>query len=209
MAGDKDENAKNNDGNVADVKDNAPKGKEELIPKKEYDETRDKMMRLAAEFDNYKKRSLNDVANAKNIGKAEMLKKMMPVIDEFELAIMSLNKSSDENLSNGVKMVYANLIDTLKSEGLEEVEANGKYDPYKSEIIMVKETSDMPPGSVIEVIKKGYTMNGILIRPASVIIAKEPQAEQAETAKKDRADRKSGSENPHGNDKENGKETAE
>ncbi|MEM0154748.1 MAG: nucleotide exchange factor GrpE [Methanothrix sp.] len=149
---------------------------EEHVPKSEYEAIKERMLRLAAEFDNYKKRSASDVANAKNIGKAEMLKRMLPVLDEFELAMISSAQSQDENLSKGVKMVYANMMDALKAEGLSELEPNGKYDPYTDEIIMVKET-DKEPGTVLEVLKKGYKMNGILVRPASVIISKGPRSE--------------------------------
>jgi molecular chaperone GrpE len=147
----------------------------EVVPRAEYEELKERTLRLAAEFDNYKKRSASDVANAKNVGKAEMLKRMLPVLDEFELAMISSAKSQDENLSKGVKMVYANMMDALRAEGLSELEPNGKYDPYTDEIIMARET-DKEPGTVLEVLKKGYKMNGILVRPASVIISKEPQS---------------------------------
>lgn len=157
-----------------DAGNSSTKGKD-AVTKAEYDELKERMLRLAAEFDNYKKRSAAEVANAKNVGKAEMLKRMLPVLDEFELAMISSAKSQDENLSKGVKMVYANMMDALRAEGLSELEPNGKYDPYTDEIIMARET-DKEPGTVLEVLKKGYKMNGILVRPASVIISKEPEA---------------------------------
>lgn len=153
----------------------ADKKPADTVPKSEYDELKERVLRLAAEFDNYKKRSTSDLENAKNVGKAEILKRIMPVIDEFELAMISSSGSSDENLSKGIKMVYANLMDSLKAEGLREVEAKGKYDPYTNEIMMARDSPKDDPGTVLEVLKKGYKINGILVRPAAVIIAKEPQ----------------------------------
>ena len=177
-----DEKNGNGNGKIPEKNGDRSQGKEReaamasAVPKSEYEELKERMLRMAAEFDNYKKRSAADVANAKNVGKAEMLKRMLPVLDEFELAMISSAKSQDENLSKGVKMVYANMMGALKAEGLSELEPSGKYDPYTDEIIMAKET-DKEPGTVLEVLKKGYKMNGILVRPASVIISKEPQGE--------------------------------
>ena len=173
-----DEKNGNGNGKIPEKNGDRPQGKEreaatgEAVSKSEYEELKERVLRLAAEFDNYKKRSAAEVANAKNVGKAEMLKRMLPVIDEFELAMISSAKSPDENLSKGVKMVYANMMDALRAEGLSELEPSGKYNPYTDEIIMAKET-DKDPGTVLEVLKKGYKMNGILVRPASVIISKE------------------------------------
>ncbi|OJI07515.1 HSP-70 cofactor [Candidatus Micrarchaeum sp.] len=185
-----DEKNSNGNGKIPEKNGDRSQGKEpeaamnNVVSKSEYEELKERVLRMAAEFDNYKKRSAADVANAKNVGKAEMLKRMLPVLDEFELAMISSAKSQDENLSKGVKMVYANLMDALKAEGLSELEPSGKYDPYTDEIIMAKET-DKDPGTVLEVLKKGYKMNGILVRPASVIISKEPNGAQKDTGNKD------------------------
>jgi molecular chaperone GrpE len=156
---------------------------EEEKPKQEED-YKEKMLRLAAEFDNYKKRVRNDVENAKGMGKAEMLKKLLPVLDEFELAIMSANENADKNLVKGIEMVYSNFMDTLKKEGLSEMKVNGIFDPYKHEIIMTKEESKKKPGTILEVIKKGYMFGDIVLRPASVIIAKEKEPNENETENK-------------------------
>jgi len=168
-AGDKNEKSANSKSESAN---NKPS---DTVTKSEYEELKERMLRLAAEFDNYKKRSASDLENAKNVGKAEILKRIMPVLDEFELAMISSSRSSDENLSKGIKMVYANLMDSLRAEGLQEVETKGKYDPYYDEIMMSKESAKDEPGTVLEVLKKGYKIKGILIRPAAVIIAKEPE----------------------------------
>ncbi len=139
---------------------------------------KERMLRLAAEFDNYKKRVKSDMEKAQVIGKAEILKNMLPVLDEFELAMLSVSASQDKNLAKGVEMVYSNFIDSLEREGLTEIGTDGVFDPYKHEIVVSKTESSKKPGTILEVVKKGYTFNGIMLRPASVIIAKETENEE-------------------------------
>lgn len=151
-----------------------PKDKSETKLKEakisEYDELKDRMLRLAAEFDNYKRRVKADIENAKTVGKAEMLKDILPVLDEFELAFSAVGKSSEENFSKGFELVYSNFKDCLKKEGLDEIDTDGVYDPYKHDILMTK-TSDKKDGTILQTVKKGYMFNGMLLRPAAVIIS--------------------------------------
>ena len=159
------------------------KGEDKLVSEKEYLELKDRLLRLAAEFDNYKKRAAKENENAKLLGKAELMRKLLPTLDEFELA---LSVSSKENKEiKGFEMIFSNLLDALKSEGLEVIEANGRYDPYKHEIILAKE-SDKEEGSILEVVRKGYMLNGILLRPATVIVAKAKSQTGGETEDKDK-----------------------
>ena len=145
----------------------------------EASEMKERMLRLAAEFDNYKKRSRKELEAAEDSGKARLAKSLLPIIDEFELAVMAMNGSKD-SMAKGMEMLYSNLLDTLKKAGLSEIEAKGVFDPYKHEIVLVRE-SEEKEGTILEVVKKGYMFNGIMIRPSSVIISKpkgaEPEAE--------------------------------
>ncbi len=165
---------------MTDKKEEEEEKMEEKQPeeKKEEDNYKERMLRLAAEFDNYKKRVKNDVENAKGIGKAELLKKLLPILDEFELAVMSANSNDDKNLVKGIEMVYSNLVDALKKEGLSEMKSTGIFDPYKHEILMTKEDQKKKPGTILEVVKKGYMFGDIILRPASVIIAKEVEEKE-------------------------------
>lgn len=135
-----------------------------------YSELKEQTLRLAAEFDNYKKRAKKDFENAERIGKMSIIKTLLPVVDEFELAILALNERGS-NLSKGLEMVYHNFMAVLKREGLKEIEVGERFDPYKHEIVMVKESGDKE-GNIIEVVKKGYMFDNQLLRPAAVIIAK-------------------------------------
>ncbi|MGC8547925.1 MAG: nucleotide exchange factor GrpE [Candidatus Micrarchaeia archaeon] len=137
---------------------------------KEIAELKDRFLRLAAEFDNYKKKVASDIQSAKDIGKAELIAKLLPAIDAFEIAIYSVNGAEQQERDKGFELVFSELYDALKAEGLREIEAKGKYDPYKHEVVLTR-PSDKEEGSVIEVVRKGYMFNGILLRPASVIVS--------------------------------------
>ena len=148
-------------------------------------EMRDRLLRLAAEFDNYKKRVAKEISEAKNFGKAELAAKLLPVLDEFELAMVNADLSTEHG--KGMKIVFSNLLTALKQEGLSEIEGKGTYDPYLQEIMMARQ-SDKPEGEILDTVRKGYKWNGILIRPASVIVSKGQAAaeeEGKETKKKE------------------------
>ncbi|MDE1827749.1 MAG: nucleotide exchange factor GrpE [Candidatus Micrarchaeota archaeon] len=158
---DKKESQKENEQVVEGVAKDAPDESEEL---------KDRLLRLAAEFDNYKKRTGKEIDASKNLGKAELLKKLLPTLDEFELAISSMDSSKNDALK-GMKLVYSNFSDALKAEGLQEMDAKGKADPYRHEVVMAKE-SEEEEGTILEVVRKGYMFKDLMIRPASVIVSK-------------------------------------
>ncbi|MGC8568022.1 MAG: nucleotide exchange factor GrpE [Candidatus Micrarchaeia archaeon] len=149
--------------------------KEETVSKEEYMKLKDSFLRLAAEFDNYKKRTKAEEEYAKKKGIAEVFQELFPILDEFELAIDALSAAPKDNgLSKGVEMLYSNMKEALKRLGLVEIDATGVYDPYKHEIVMTKE-SDKKPGTILEVVKKGYMLENTVLRPCSVIVAKETE----------------------------------
>lgn len=166
--------------------DQQKEGTKQAAPQDSKDkDLKEQLLRLAAEFDNYKKRIRNDVENAKSVGKAELVKGFLPILDEFELALIVVNKTQDKNVARGVEMLYSNFTDMLKKEGLEEISCKGVFDPYRHEIMMTKESKEKD-GTILEVVKKGYTFDRVLLRPASVIVAKAPAlAEPPETGKID------------------------
>ncbi len=140
-------------------------------------ELKDRILRMAAEFDNYKKRVAKDIDNSKEAGRADVISKLLPTVDEFELAINSFDKK-DEHLK-GISLIYSNLMSTLRGFGLREIQADGKFDPYKHETMLVQE-SDEEDGKIVKVVRKGYMLNTIMLRPASVIIAKSKAPQEGE-----------------------------
>lgn len=150
--------------------------KQENQNDKALEELNDRHLRLAAEFDNYKKRTMKDVENSRKSGKAELVLKLLPVLDEFEIAISSIENT---NSKKGIELIFSNFVTALRNEGLSEINAEGIYDPYKHEIIMVAESKEAE-GTIIETVRKGYMFNGIMLRPASVIISKPKNPEEKE-----------------------------
>jgi molecular chaperone GrpE len=140
-------------------------------------ESNEKLLRMAAEFDNYKKRVHRELEEAGTLGKATFVKEMLPMLDEFEFALIAADKSADKNLAKGIEMIYSNLMDVLKRNGLREVKAEGAFDPFRHEIMMVRESKEKE-GTILEVIKKGYEISGRMIRPASVIVSKHEEKKE-------------------------------
>lgn len=142
------------------------------LGEKDLAEMKDRLLRLAAEFDNYRKKTAKDIDSAKTLGKAELIKALLPTLDEFDLAMYALSNSSKNDCNiKGIELVFSNVMCALKNAGLKEIETKGKYDPYKHEIIMTKESSE-PEGMILEIIRKGYIFNDIMLRPSAVIVSK-------------------------------------
>jgi molecular chaperone GrpE len=134
---------------------------------------KERLMRLAAEFDNYKKKVKSETDNAKTFGKAELMKELLPIVDEFEIAMIAVKESGNQPMIKGFELVYSNFMDAMKKSGLSEVKAAGAYDPYRHEIIMTQDEPGRKPGTIISVTKRGYALGDILLRPASVIVARD------------------------------------
>ncbi len=174
MSDDKQENNKQEKVTTTDSDKQQNGAAKQIAPQENKDkDMKEQLLRLAAEFDNYKKRTKNDVDNAKSAGKAELAKSLLPILDEFELALIVVSKTPDKNVARGIEMLYSNFTDLLKKEGLEEVQCKGIFDPYKHEIMMTREGKEKD-GTILEVVKKGYIFDNVLLRPASVIVAKAP-----------------------------------
>ena len=133
----------------------------------------DHLRRLQAEFDNYRKRVLKEQTDAIERAAAPVVQRLLEVLDDFELALMAANdKPEFDRFLHGVELVYAKLADTLKSEGLEQIEAQGKpFDPEQHEALM--QTGEGDHLVVADVLRPGYTLRGRVIRPAGVRVNRE------------------------------------
>lgn len=151
-------------------------------PEEAAEELRDRLLRLAAEFDNYKKRSAKELDAQKVHGEAIVVGRLLPTLDEFELAIKAVDKNDEK--FKGIGMIYANFIAALKALGLKEINADGVYDPHRHEVIMSADSKDAE-GTIIEVVRKGYMLHDIMLRPASVIISKGDEAEPEDKNEKE------------------------
>jgi len=132
-------------------------------------EYRDHLQRLQAEFENYRKRMTRSQERLVDAELQRFVQGLLEVLDEFDLALMAAERQPDfEAFRKGVELVYAKLAETLRSEGLERIEAEGKaFDPNEHEALMQTGEGDGEP-HVAEVFRQGYTLRGTVIRPASV-----------------------------------------
>jgi molecular chaperone GrpE len=136
-------------------------------------EYRDHLQRLQAEFDNYRKRVLKEQTRAVERAAEPLVRRLLEVLDEFELALMAAGDRPDfDRFLHGVELVYAKLVETLKAEGLERIEALGKpFDPAEHEALMQAGEGDGEP-VVADVLRPGYRFRGQVIRPAGVKVTR-------------------------------------
>ena len=135
----------------------------------EADQYREHLQRLQAEFDNYRKRVLREQTSAVELAAQPVLRRLLEVLDDFDLALMHAEDRPDfDRFLHGVELVYAKLIDTLRAEGLERMEVQGKpFDPELHEALMQSGEGDGDP-VVADVLRPGYTLKGRVLRPAGV-----------------------------------------
>jgi molecular chaperone GrpE len=144
------------------------------------DEHWDRLLRTAADFENFKKRAARERYEAAHAAQAALIHKLLPVLDHFEMAqAAAQNAQAPQNamaaLQEGIAMIQQQLKGILAETGLEEVDANGQaFDPMLHEAVSQLETADTPEGRVVQQIRKGYKMRHRLLRPATVVVAKKP-----------------------------------
>ena len=133
----------------------------------------DHLRRLQAEFDNYRKRVLREQTRAVEMASEPLARRLLEVLDEFDLALMAAERKPDfEQFLRGVELVYAKLLDILRAEGLERIDAEGKpFDPEQHEALMQAHEGEGEP-YVADVLRQGYTLKGRVIRPAGVKVAR-------------------------------------
>ncbi|MDE3195017.1 MAG: nucleotide exchange factor GrpE [Acidobacteriota bacterium] len=139
----------------------------------ERDELRDLLLRRTAEFDNFRKRSERDRADYVQYAAVDMVKDLLPILDDFERALKV--ETADAGYAKGVGMIYNRMFDTLKKLGLEPVEAVGKpFDPHLHQAIERVETADAEDQTVLGEFQRGFNFKGRLLRPAMVRVAVKP-----------------------------------
>jgi molecular chaperone GrpE len=137
-------------------------------------EYRDHLLRLQAEFDNFRKRTLREQTGAAERAAEPLVRRLLEVMDEFDLAIMAAERTPDlEQFLRGVELVYAKLQDILQAEGLERIDAVGRpFDPELHEALMHSDGDGDGELVVDDVFRQGYTLRGRVIRPAGVRVTR-------------------------------------
>lgn len=144
------------------------------IARREAAEYLDHLRRLQAEFDNYRKRVLKEQTRAVEMASEPLVLRLLEVLDEFQLALIAAEQKPDfDKFLHGVELVYAKLLDGLKAEGLQRIEAKGRpFDPERHEALMGSGGGD---GDLVvaDVLREGYSLRGRVIRPVGVRVAHE------------------------------------
>ena len=152
------------------------KSKEELLTSFRY---------LQADFENYRKRVDREIRDLEEFSTAGLVRKLIPVLDDLDLAVATASKAQDKGFLEGVKMVQKNLTATLEAEGLQRIEAVGKpFDPSAHEAVEMVQGKDSSQDTVVEEMRKGYAFKGKVLRPSAVKVelaarpAKKEEGEQ-------------------------------
>jgi molecular chaperone GrpE len=136
-------------------------------------EFKDKWLRSVAEFENYRKRSAKEWELLKQQSKTEVILEVLNSLDDFERAFAVVGDQADSEFVRGIRLIYNNLLQVLQKFGVVEIDAlHQPFDPNRHMAIGQVETTEVASGHVVEVAEKGYAINGVVIRPARVIVAK-------------------------------------
>ena len=149
---------------------------------KEKDELFEKLQRVSADYANYQKRIPKQLSDSITYQKEQLIKTLLPILDNFEHTLQNAHSAGNvEDVVKGVRIVYDQMLDILKSHEVEQLQAAGeKFDPSMHEAMMQRPEPDKEEGIVLEVFQKGYKLNGRILRPSKVIVNKLP-AEQSKS----------------------------
>ncbi|TQS74590.1 nucleotide exchange factor GrpE [Ornithinibacillus gellani] len=139
----------------------------------EKQEVFDRYVRLQAEFDNFKKRTQKEKEADRKYKSQDLIQEILPALDNFERALQVELTEENASYAEGMSMVHRQLIDALKSEGVEEIETVGKpFDPNVHHAVMQVEEADVESNHIVEAFQKGYMLKDRVIRPAMVKVNK-------------------------------------
>ena len=145
--------------------------------REEAEENLNKYIRLAAEMENLRKRTMRDVEHAHKFGIERFATELLAVTDSLEMGLAAADKASVESLLEGARATLKLMQGALEKSGVEVIDPEGEpFDPQLHEAMTVQPSATAEPGSVLIVVQKGYQLNGRLLRPARVIVAAEPPA---------------------------------
>ena len=150
---------------------------------KEAVETYDRLLRASAEFDNFKKRSSREMEEFRKFANQSLIKEMLSVVDNLELAMNSTNghKAIDKDLLQGLEMTHKEILKVFEKFKVTPIDAKGQpFDPTFHEAVMQEETSDSPKNTVINELQRGYMIHDRLLRPSMVVVAKPKENKEGE-----------------------------
>lgn len=146
----------------------------ECVSTKEFNELKETLQRLNAEFQNYRKRIDEEKSKFIKLSNESLIKNLLPILDNFELALNN-NKNEDE-FSQGTNIIFKQLLNVLEQEGLQKIPITGKFNPNLHEAVLVEET-DLDSGIILQELQKGYLLNDKILRNSKVKISKKKHLE--------------------------------
>lgn len=146
--------------------------------------SKDRVLRLQADFDNFRRRTLKEREDLLNYGHENLVKDLLTTVDNLERAIEHAQQNQDGNLEGllqGVELVFRELLGTLAKHGVSRIEAQGRpFDPEFHEAIAQEPTDEKPANTVLKVFQTGYALRNRVLRPARVVVAKAAEKTQSE-----------------------------
>lgn len=146
-------------------------------------EFKDKLLRKAAEFENYKRRTENDQMNLLTYAAESFIKKLLPVVDDFERSLQHIEDAQDiDAIKQGIKLIYDKLMKVFQEQGVIKIDSVGKhFDVDYHEALMQRADDSVESHTVLDELEKGYTYNDKVIRHAKVIVSEEKSSTAEET----------------------------
>jgi molecular chaperone GrpE len=140
----------------------------------------DRLLRLAADFENYKKRAARERQEYVQLANERLIGELIPILDDLERALAAAEEHQEAQLEEGVRLVHSSLASLLARHGVKPIDTDGRFDPYVHEALL-SQPSEAEEGSVIDVVQKGYKLGERVVRPARVVVAapSPPQEEPA------------------------------
>ena len=153
---------------------------------KECEDLEERSVRLHADFDNFRRRSLKEKQESLQFGHQNLVKDLLSAVDDLERALEhgAQNEGSDvQGILDGVALVQRELLGALAKHGVTTIEAEGKtFDPTVHEAIGQVPSTEVPPNTVLEVLQKGYLIRDRMVRPARVLVSRQPEGETSQRA---------------------------
>ena len=130
----------------------------------------DRLLRLAADFENYKKRAARERQEYVALANERLIAELLPILDDLERALAAAEEHQEAQLEEGVELVHRSLAGLLERHGVQPISTDGKFDPHVHEALL-SQPSEAEEGSVIDVVQKGYKLGDRVVRPARVVVA--------------------------------------
>jgi molecular chaperone GrpE len=139
----------------------------------------DRLLRLAADFENYKKRAARERQEYVALANERLIAELLPILDDLERALSAAEQHQEAQLEEGVRLVHRSLAALLERQGVTPIETDGKFDPHVHEALL-SQPSEAEEGSVIDVVQRGYKLGERVVRPARVVVASPPNDEDTD-----------------------------